>query len=44
MNVKKEVDIKYPASGTLMEFDMWIPHLNICFEFQVSTGLYLFIL
>ena len=34
VNTKKQANIKF-ATGSLMEFDIWIPELNVCFEFQV---------
>eukprot|EP00026_Physarum_polycephalum_P001189 Phypoly_transcript_01190.p1 GENE.Phypoly_transcript_01190~~Phypoly_transcript_01190.p1 ORF type:complete len:754 (+),score=55.74 Phypoly_transcript_01190:1305-3566(+) len=33
-NIRKEANLVHPTSGTLLEIDIWIPSLNICFEFQ----------
>eukprot|EP00026_Physarum_polycephalum_P002429 Phypoly_transcript_02435.p1 GENE.Phypoly_transcript_02435~~Phypoly_transcript_02435.p1 ORF type:complete len:884 (+),score=75.70 Phypoly_transcript_02435:120-2771(+) len=34
-NVRKELNVVYPTGG-YMEFDMWIPKYDLCFEFQDS--------
>ena len=39
VNVRKNLNIQYPVSESAMEFDIWIPEHNICFEFQVSFEL-----
>lgn len=36
MNAKKHPDLKYPDSGNYLELDIWIPALNVAFEFQVN--------
>eukprot|EP00026_Physarum_polycephalum_P001959 Phypoly_transcript_01963.p1 GENE.Phypoly_transcript_01963~~Phypoly_transcript_01963.p1 ORF type:complete len:985 (-),score=156.37 Phypoly_transcript_01963:23-2977(-) len=33
-NAKKDVAIKNPETGIYLEIDVWIPNLNLCFEFQ----------
>eukprot|EP00026_Physarum_polycephalum_P001173 Phypoly_transcript_01174.p1 GENE.Phypoly_transcript_01174~~Phypoly_transcript_01174.p1 ORF type:complete len:997 (+),score=112.19 Phypoly_transcript_01174:34-3024(+) len=33
-NVRKESSIKNPQTGQLLELDVWLPHLNLSFEFQ----------
>ena len=35
-NVRKGTDIRNETSGNLLEIDVWIPSLNLCFEFQVN--------
>lgn len=35
MNARKESNIKYPSSDTFLEIDLWIPSLNLGFEYQV---------
>ena len=37
INARKESKIKYP-SGTFLELDIWIPKLDISFEFQVKMN------
>eukprot|EP00026_Physarum_polycephalum_P000538 Phypoly_transcript_00539.p1 GENE.Phypoly_transcript_00539~~Phypoly_transcript_00539.p1 ORF type:complete len:959 (+),score=132.38 Phypoly_transcript_00539:57-2933(+) len=34
VNTKKKANLKYPSSGTYLELDVWIPDLNLSFEFQ----------
>lgn len=34
-NARKEALIRSPVSDKLLELDVWIPKLNIAFEFQV---------
>lgn len=40
MNAKKQPHLKYPSSGNYLELDIWIPQLNIAFEFQVFNNYY----
>lgn len=35
INARKQVNIKYPKTGSVLEVDAWIPDYNIGFEFQV---------
>ena len=35
VNSKKYLNVKYVDSGAYLELDVWIPNLNLCFEFQV---------
>eukprot|EP00026_Physarum_polycephalum_P021620 Phypoly_transcript_24980.p1 GENE.Phypoly_transcript_24980~~Phypoly_transcript_24980.p1 ORF type:complete len:172 (+),score=27.54 Phypoly_transcript_24980:42-518(+) len=34
LNARKNTDLKHPTSGAYLELDVWIPQLNIAFEFQ----------
>ncbi len=34
-NARKQGGVKYPITGSFLEMDIWIPNLNLCFEFQV---------
>eukprot|EP00026_Physarum_polycephalum_P002112 Phypoly_transcript_02116.p1 GENE.Phypoly_transcript_02116~~Phypoly_transcript_02116.p1 ORF type:complete len:954 (+),score=114.83 Phypoly_transcript_02116:59-2920(+) len=34
VNSKKYLNVKYPGSGAYLELDVWIPNLNLGFEFQ----------
>jgi hypothetical protein len=33
---RKETHIKSPFTGKHLEIDVWIPNLQLCFEFQVG--------
>jgi hypothetical protein len=35
---RKETHIKSPFTGKHLEIDVWIPNLQLCFEFQVGEG------
>lgn len=37
-NVRKELGIFSPFTGSLLEVDIWIPSLNLAFEFQVQKN------
>eukprot|EP00026_Physarum_polycephalum_P000948 Phypoly_transcript_00949.p1 GENE.Phypoly_transcript_00949~~Phypoly_transcript_00949.p1 ORF type:complete len:1118 (+),score=84.56 Phypoly_transcript_00949:49-3402(+) len=34
VNTKKKTSLKYPQTGAYIEFDVWVPLHNLCFEFQ----------
>eukprot|EP00026_Physarum_polycephalum_P001243 Phypoly_transcript_01244.p1 GENE.Phypoly_transcript_01244~~Phypoly_transcript_01244.p1 ORF type:complete len:1086 (+),score=113.52 Phypoly_transcript_01244:74-3331(+) len=34
VNTRKETSITNPSTGYFLELDLWIPDLNLCFEFQ----------
>lgn len=34
-NVRKEADLKHAATGAHLELDIWLPSLNLAFEYQV---------
>eukprot|EP00026_Physarum_polycephalum_P002504 Phypoly_transcript_02511.p1 GENE.Phypoly_transcript_02511~~Phypoly_transcript_02511.p1 ORF type:complete len:789 (+),score=87.01 Phypoly_transcript_02511:70-2436(+) len=34
VNARKKSNLKYETTGGYMEFDIWIPKYDICFEFQ----------
>ena len=40
VNARKEAHISNPNSNLFLELDLWIPGLNICFEFQVPSFLF----
>lgn len=35
VNTKKKTELKYPT-GAYVEFDVWVPDHDLCFEFQVT--------
>jgi hypothetical protein len=37
-NLRKEMNIVYPPTGYFLEVDLWLPELNLAFEFQVKKG------
>lgn len=44
LNARKESNLKHPVTGAYLELDAWIPHLNLCFEFQVNFIYFIFLL
>lgn len=38
INARKETNIKSPETGKPLEWDVWIPNLQIIFEYQVSIS------
>ncbi len=43
-NARKQGGIKSPITGAFLEMDIWIPNLNLCFEFQVFLFYFMFFL
>jgi len=44
VNARKEPGIVNPATGDYLELDIWLPTLNLAFEFQVRILIYFWIL
>ena len=40
VNTQKEHEFKYADTRENMQLDIWLPNLDLCFEFQVSDSLY----
>lgn len=40
-NVKKKANIKNPHSERYLELDIWLPEYQLCFEFQVTSNLFI---
>ena len=40
INARKEGELVNPSTGQLMELDIYLPSLNLAFEYQVHTFLF----
>ena len=36
-NVKRHMNVREATTGRPMEFDIWMPDIHLCFEFQVCS-------
>ena len=38
VNARKEAQLLNPETGDYLELDIWLPSLNLAFEYQVFTS------